>query len=36
MVENYYIFRDIRMDLDTKELQEAYLIGFKDSIKINN
>lgn len=36
MIENYYNFRDIRMDLDTRELQEAYLIGFKDSIIINN
>lgn len=36
MIENYYNFRDIRMDLDNRELQEAYLIGFKDSILINN
>lgn len=36
MIENYYNFRDIRMDLDTRELQEAYLIGFKDSVIINN
>lgn len=36
MIESYYNFRDIRMDLDTRELQEAYLIGFKDSIIINN
>lgn len=36
MIESYYYFRDIRMDLDTKELKEVYLIGFKDSIIINN
>ena len=36
MIENYYNFRDIRMDLDNRELKEAYLIGFKDSILINN
>lgn len=27
IIEDYYYFRDIRMDLDTKELQESYLIG---------
>ena len=34
MVEDYYYFRDIRLDLDTRELQEAYLMGFKDSTMI--
>lgn len=34
--EQYYIIRDIRMELDSQELQEAYLIGFRDNSKIIN
>lgn len=34
--EFYQKIRDIRMELDYQELQEAYLIGFRDSTKINN
>lgn len=34
--EFYQNIRDIRMELDYQELQEAYLIGFRDSTKINN
>ena len=36
LVDNYYNFRDIRMDLDSQELQEAYIIGFRDSVVIHN
>lgn len=32
----YQKIRDIRMELDYQELQEAYLIGFRDSTKIYN
>lgn len=34
--EKYYNFRDIKLSLDTLELQEAYLFGFKDCIKIQH
>ena len=34
--ENYYNFRDIKLTLDTLELQEAYLLGFKDCIKVQH
>lgn len=34
--ESYYNFRDVKLNLDTLELQEAYLLGFKDCIKIQN
>lgn len=34
--EIYQKLRDIRMELDSQELEEAYLIGFRDSSKINN
>lgn len=34
--EQYYIIRDIRMELNSQELQEAYLIGFRDNSKIIN
>lgn len=34
--EKYYNFRDIKLSLDTLELQEAYLLGFKDCIKIQH
>ena len=34
--EYYYTIRDIRMELDSEELREAYLIGFKDNNSIYN
>lgn len=34
--EFYQKIRDVRMELDYQELQEVYLIGFRDSTKINN
>ncbi len=33
---NYYNFRDIKMGLNTQELKEAYLTGFRDSTTIHN
>lgn len=36
MIENYHDFRNIRMDLNAQELQEAYLLGFRDSTIIYN
>lgn len=35
LLENYYKLRDMQMNLDTMELQQAYKIGVKDIIAIN-
>ena len=36
ILDIYYNFKTIKMDLEMEELKEAYLIGFRDGIKIYN